>query len=123
MTFEKNYKISENSKSLKCFSVFWYKSNKNNKTSSNKETSKKTESSKVIISAFSTINSSSNYNLILDSGATEHYTPIKEWLLDYKTIVNKTINIANGLKVPIEGIGNIPIILGNRDVLIISLLI
>ena len=94
------------------------KSNKKDKTSSNKETSKKSESSKVIMSAFSSIKGSSNYDFILDSGATEHYTPIKEWLIDYKIISNKTINIANGTKVLIEGVGNIPIILGNRDVLI-----
>jgi hypothetical protein len=32
-----------------------------------------------------------NYKVILDSGATEHYTPIKEWLIDYKEISNKSI--------------------------------
>ena len=94
------------------------KPSKKDKTSSNKETSKKSESSKAIMSAFSSIKGSSNYDFILDSGATEHYTPIKEWLIDYKIISNKTINIANGTKVLIEGVGNIPIILGNRDVLI-----
>jgi hypothetical protein len=82
----------------------------------NKET--KTESSRAIMSAFSAIEGDSNYRLILDSGATEHYTPIKEWLIDYKIVKNKTIIIANGTKVPIEGVGDIPIIIKDKNVLI-----
>jgi hypothetical protein len=94
-----------------------YKSNKkDNKNPKNKD--KKNESSKAIMSAFAIINKEANYKLILDSGASEHYTPIKEWLIDYKEVLNKTIIIANGTKVPIKGIGNIPIIIGNKDVLI-----
>ena len=78
----------------------------------------KTESSKAIMSVFSAINGSSNYKLILDSGATEHYTPIKEWLIDYKIVQNKAIIIANRTKVPVIGIGNIPIIVGNKSLII-----
>ena len=58
------------------------------------------------MSAFAAINEDSNYKLILDSGASEHYTPIKEWLINYKIVLNKTIIIANGTKVPIIGIGD-----------------
>jgi hypothetical protein len=100
---------------------FLNKKNKFNKNKANNNPNNKdikTESSKAIMSAFSAIRGDFNYKLILDSGATEHYTPIKEWLIDYKTVQNKTIIIANGTKVPIEGIGNIPIIIGNKDVLI-----
>ncbi len=70
------------------------------------------------MSVFSVIRGDSNYKLILDSGASEHYTPIKEWLIDYKEVLNRTIIIANGTKVPIKGVGNIPIILGGKGVLI-----
>ena len=92
------------------------KSNKDKKSPNNKD--KKNESSKAIMSAFAIINKEANYKLILDSGVSEHYTPIKEQLIDYKVILNKSIIIANGTKVPVIGIGNIPIILGNKDVLI-----
>ena len=94
------------------------KNNKKDKKGDNKN--KKNESSKAIMSAFSFINNKSDYNykLILDSGATEHYTPIKEWLIDYKLVPNRTIIIANGTKVPIEGVGDIPIIIGDKNVLI-----
>jgi hypothetical protein len=92
--------------------------NKGDKDSSNEGTSPKTESSKAVMSASSTIKGDANYKLILDSGATEHYTPIKEWLIDYKIVQNKTIIIADGTKVPAQGVGNIPIIIGDRDVLI-----
>ena len=93
------------------------KNKKDNKNPNNNK-DKKNESSRAIMSAFSVINGDSNYKLILDSGATEHYTPIKEWLLDYKIVLNKTIIIANGTKVPIKGVGNIPIIIGNKNILI-----
>ena len=52
-----------------------YKSNKKDKKSPN---NKKNESSKAIISAFTIINKEANYKLILDSGASKYYTPIKE---------------------------------------------
>jgi len=93
-----------------------FKPKKDNKSPNNK--AKKNESSKAIMSAFAVINKKANYKLILDSGASEHYTPIKEWLIDYKVILNKSIIIANGTKVPVIGVGNIPIIIGNKDVLI-----
>ena len=52
-----------------------------------------------------------NKGLILDSGASEHYTPYKDYLLDYKPISNKSVIIANGVRLPIKGIGHIPIII------------
>ncbi|PBP15315.1 retrotransposon protein, putative, Ty1-copia subclass, partial [Diplocarpon rosae] len=46
---------------------------------------------------------------VLDSGATEHYSPNRDWLVNYKPISNKSIRIANGENMPILGIGDIPI--------------
>ena len=82
-----------------------FKPKKDNKSPNNK--AKKNESSKAIMSAFAVINKKANYKLILDSGASEHYTPIMEWLIDYKIVFNKSIIIANGIKVPIISVGNI----------------
>ena len=59
-----------------------------------------------------------NKSLILDSGASEHYTPYKDYLLDYKPINNKSVIIANGIKLPIKGIGNIPVYINNYMFLI-----
>jgi hypothetical protein len=76
-----------------------------------KKVHKKTESSKAVMSAFTKGNS--NYKLILDSSVTEHYSPVKEWLIDYKDVYNKTIIVINGENVPIKGVGNIPIIINS----------
>jgi len=59
-----------------------------------------------------------NKRLVLDSGASEHYTPIKEWLINYKPVFNKSILVANGQRINIEGIGDIPVITNNKEVLI-----
>ena len=45
-----------------------------------------------------------NKGLILDSGASEHYTPYKDYLLDYKLIYNKLVIIVNRIKILIKGI-------------------
>jgi hypothetical protein len=101
----------------------------------NGSTNNKTEATKAIISAFSInqykidVDTEIDHNtayftysyrdkLVLDSSATEHYTPNKDWLLDYKDVSNKSILIANSDKVPIKGIGNIPVLIGNKEVLI-----
>jgi hypothetical protein len=104
----------------------------------NGSTNNKTEATKAIMSAFSDdqcctseldvdteIDPNTAYftysnrdKLVLDSGATEHYTPNKDWLLDYKDVSNKSILIANGDRVPIKGIGNIPVLIGDKEVLI-----
>ena len=57
-------------------------------------------------------------NIILDSGATEHYTPNKHWLINYTPVYNEFISVANGIKLPIEGVGSIPIILSNQELTI-----
>ncbi len=95
-------------------------SNKSYNSNRDKEDNYKVESSKAIMSAFIANKNRNKFDnkLVLDSGATEHYTPIKRWLIDYKIVKNKTIIIANGTRVPIKGIGNIPIKIGNKDVLI-----
>ena len=64
-------------------------------------------------------NNNINKGLILDSGASEYYTPYKDYLLDYKPVYNKSVIIANGVKLPIKGIGNIPIFI-NKDILLIK---
>ncbi|KAK6579968.1 hypothetical protein PZA11_007676 [Diplocarpon coronariae] len=46
---------------------------------------------------------------VLDSGAIEHYSPNKNWLINYKPVSNKAIIIANGESMPILGKGDIPI--------------
>ena len=102
---------------------------------SDNDSSKKSKSTKVIMSTiadsrvieevekssptiyFSRSNDFKN-KLVLDSGATEHYTPNKDWLLDYKEVSNKSIVVANGDKIAVEGIGNIPIFIENKEVLI-----
>jgi hypothetical protein len=62
--------------------------------------------------------SSTKKRIVLDSGASEHYTPFKEWLINYKPVQNKSILVANGYRVSIEGIGDIPVIINNTEVLI-----
>ena len=73
-------------------------SNKNKDKNTKKDSYKKTESSKAIMSAF-IASDETDYRLVLVSGATEHFTPIKEWLIDYKKVYNKYISIANGIEV------------------------
>ena len=59
------------------------------------------------------LNNNNNYDikpkLLLDSGASEHYTFNKDWLLNYKPIYNKSVTIANGQDLPVLGQGDIPI--------------
>jgi len=59
-----------------------------------------------------------NKALILNSGVSEHYTPYKDILLDYKPINNKSVIIVNGIKLPIKDIGNIPVIINNKTLFI-----
>ena len=83
------------------------------------KTRTKTESSKVIISSIS-----SNYKdnkIVLDSGATEHYSPNRQWFIDFKETNNQSITIANGTKMSIKGIGSIPIIANNQEIVITNI--
>jgi hypothetical protein len=59
-----------------------------------------------------------NKSLILDLGASKYYTPYKDYLLDYKPINNKSVIIANGIKLLIKGINNIPVYINNYIFLI-----
>ena len=59
-----------------------------------------------------------NKTFILDSGASEHYTPNKDYLIDYKPVYNKSVIVANGTKLAIKGIGNIPVFINNKTLLI-----
>jgi hypothetical protein len=116
-------------------------SSKKSKKKSNKEDFKdfsnkdnnKAESSKVIINILSNnqtiednisfINYFSKSNdfknkLVLDLSVTEHYTPNKDWLLDYKEAYNKSITVANSEKMAIKGIGDILVFINNKEVLI-----
>src|SRR5258708_38944587 len=95
----------------------------NNKTSPSKEELEfldiinKKVIKKVINNNFN--NNNINKGLILDSSTSEYYTPYKDYLLDYKPVYNKSVIIANGVKLPIKGIGNIPIFI-NKDILLIK---
>ncbi|PBP15322.1 hypothetical protein BUE80_DR013941 [Diplocarpon rosae] len=53
--------------------------------------------------------SNSNYKdkFVLDSEATKHYSPNRDWLINYKPISNKSIRIANRENMPILDIGDI----------------
>ncbi|CAL3962787.1 unnamed protein product [Diplocarpon coronariae] len=61
------------------------------------------------LSELSQITSIDNMKFVLDSGATKHYSPNKNWLINYKPVFNKAITIANGESMPILGKGDIPI--------------
>jgi len=93
--------------------------NSNSNKGLNNELNIKKESPKVIMSAFSSIIDDPKLgHLLLDSGASEHYTPYKEWLLNYKPVYNRYIIVANGDKLAIKGIGDIPIVINNKELLI-----
>jgi hypothetical protein len=105
------------------------KDKKSNKT----EKSNKSSESKVVMTTLktkpkldvilATLNKSFNKDnpnkIILDSGASEHYTPNRDWLLNY-TEYNNTdnyITVANGDKMPIIGTGDIPLIINGINIL------
>ncbi|EKD15691.1 retrotransposon protein, putative, Ty1-copia subclass [Drepanopeziza brunnea f. sp. 'multigermtubi' MB_m1] len=94
----------------------------NNKAISAKDKDFKNGSSKALMSAFTNSSSNSELNhfgiaysitnnnkFVLDSGASEHYSPNKAWFINYKPIAKKSIIIANGDIMPILSIGDIPI--------------
>ncbi|CZS92721.1 uncharacterized protein RCO7_11482 [Rhynchosporium graminicola] len=110
--------------------------NKSTKKKSKGKSAKesKEESTKALMSSFSSTSSSSsysstadqayatiyNYRIVLDSGASEYYTPNKSWLLDYKPISKKSITIANSDILPIISRGDIPIITREGDRVLIK---
>jgi hypothetical protein len=98
---------------------------KHKNENNNRDNNKDLDNTLMITSAnTSSINSISNYNtknsIILDSGASEHFTPNKDWLLDYKPVNNKYITIANGTKLPLLGIGKIPILTSNNAEILVT---
>ena len=98
-----------------------YKDKNNNNKNKTKEV--KNESNKLIMTTLALnsniYNTTSKYKIVLDSGATEHYTCNKDYLIDYKPISSyKTVQVANGTSIPIKGVGNIPIIVNNTSILI-----
>ena len=89
----------------------------------------KPESSQVIMNILADSSDSLSYfsksndfrnKLVLDSGATEHYTPNKDWLLSYKPVYNKYIIVVNRTKISIKGTDNIPVYINNTEVNIIG---
>jgi transposase InsO family protein len=100
----------------------------NNQGSSKKKKSKqqksKDESSKALMSALANSAQKHKANsqdvdyikpeLLLDSGASEHYTFNRDWFINYKTIRNKSIKIADGTVLQIIGQGDIPIKIAHR---------
>ena len=59
-----------------------------------------------------------NKVLILDLRVSKYYTPYKDILLDYKPINNKSVIIANRIKLLIKDIENILIIINNKTLFI-----
>jgi len=55
------------------------------------------------------LDNTSNNRLVLDLGASEHFTPNKDWLLDFKKL-NNNITMANKAKVSLLDKDNIPIL-------------
>jgi hypothetical protein len=92
-------------------------SNSNNKQYNFKE-QKSLKNNESKGSRSSLLYSSENINkktsFIIDSGASEHYTPYKDWLDDYIEF-KKPIYIANNQSMQALGYGNISLILYNKD--------
>lgn len=113
ITESNNKSLLENNKNLSPNSL-----NKDVKPNINIKTTKKELEffniikDKVINNKNYSINS--NYNLVLDSSTSEHYTPYKDYLIDYKPVYNKSVIITNSVKLLIKGIGHILIFI-NKD--------
>ncbi|CAL3971483.1 unnamed protein product [Diplocarpon coronariae] len=102
------------SNSSKTLMSAWNKKAKELKNDSNKtliSAWKKDSTTSIVshLSELSQITSIDNMKFVLDSGATEHYSPNKNWLINYKPVSNKAIIIANGKSMPILSKGDIPI--------------
>ena len=72
----------------------------------------------IIMSAKNNNKTIKNSFFILDSEASKHYTPNKKWLINYKTIENKSLIVANDNKLIAKDKENISIIINNREILI-----
>ena len=74
-----------------------------------------------VIKRIKALNYNNNFNnkaLILNPSAFEHYIPYKDILLNYKPITHKSVIITNGVKLPIKGIGHIPVFINKETFLI-----
>jgi hypothetical protein len=69
--------------------------------------------SSILIASNSNMEPYSGLYFILDSRATEHWTPYKEWLKDYM-IKTKTIHLANNTEIEALGYGKIDILVHNE---------
>ncbi|TVY22171.1 Retrovirus-related Pol polyprotein from transposon TNT 1-94 [Lachnellula hyalina] len=95
------------------------KQNKNNNKASEKTESTKTVMMSLVYNGIN--NKEANINktkLVLDSGASEHYTFNKDWLLNYKSVSNKSIRIANSYSLAVLGKGDIPVKANNNEIII-----
>ena len=72
----------------------------------------------IIISAKNNNKIIKNSSFILDSETSKYYISNKKWLINYKTIENKFLIVANSNKLIAKGKGNISIIINNREILI-----
>jgi hypothetical protein len=93
-------------------------SNKDESIKSNDNNKSKNESTKAVMTALaynledSSLDNKTGHmtpELILDSGASEHYTYNRDWFLNYNKISNKSIKTAGGHVLPVIGQGDIPI--------------
>jgi hypothetical protein len=103
------------------------KSKDNNKGKSNNKDKKenKKDSSSGAVMMVSAINNNNNIQdikskMVLDSGASEHYTHDKNWLLNIKPIINKSIKTASGQILPVLAQGNLPVLTPNGSNIIIK---
>jgi hypothetical protein len=98
------------------------KSNQDKSNKSNDDNKSKNESTKGVMTALAYNLEDSDLEkaghiapeLILDSGASEHYTYNRDWFLTYNKISNKSIKTASGHVLPVIGQGNIPIKVANK---------
>lgn len=77
---------------------------------------KPTNNSSAVMTASMLTPIKNQYNWIVDSGASEHFTNQKEWLENYQTVDNLTVTAINGQKLQILGFGSIPITLHNTTI-------
>jgi hypothetical protein len=102
------------------------KSNKDKNKSNKNDNKFKDESTKTVISALAynsgdlslEKNNKEGYitlELILDSGASEHYIYNRDWFLNYNKISNKSIKTTSGHALLVISQGDIPIKITNNS--------
>jgi hypothetical protein len=102
------------------------KSNKGKNKSNKNDNKSKDESTKTVMSALAYNSGDLSLEednkeghmtpeLILDSGASEHYTYNRDWFLNYNKISNKSIKTASGHALLVIGQGDVPIKIPNNS--------